>query len=454
MNAFLSAYALNLSGVLGVLFINAMLVAAEMALVRLRFSHFNPDLLDYLERQSRLQKLMSDPDAVVQGVRMMVALCLVGYSYLFVRPARDLLGHFETGLWGQATVLAVIVAIVLAACVHYLIADLIPRALGANHALPVLRLFYWPMMALVTLVRPLMWPMGGLAGFILKPFKVRETRPLAPLEIEAQLELMGQSADSVPLAVQKILRNTLHLRELVVSDVLLPRNQVKIFDLSLSNRENLELARETGHTRFPLCEGDLDRCIGLVHIKDIFRYRGALDRIDLRRLRREMIRLGAEEPLEQALGKLLAHKMHMALVIDEFRGVQGVLTLERILEQVVGDIRDEFDVDETELIRETTSSEDELMVDGLTPLHELEDRFSLDLSNDEVSTVSGLITMELGRIPEAGEAVEAGGLWLEAVEVDDTRVLEARVRRLKEEADLEDAADWPDEGSEEENRPG
>ncbi len=432
MNAILAANGLNIAGIIGVLFVNGVLVAVEMALVRLRFSHFNPDLLDYLERHPRLQKLMADPDAVVQGVRLMVGVCLIAYSYFSVGPVRYLFSTLEVSFWGQATLVSVLIAIVLAASLHYLVADLVPRALGAQYPMIVLRVFYWPMNMIVHAMRPLMWPLQALGRSILRLFDVRESRPLAPLEIEAQLEMMGQNADTVPLAVQKILRNTLHLRDLVVSDVLLPRNQVQFFNLSLSNRENLELARSTGHTRFPLCEGDLDRCIGLIHIKDIFRFRGAIDRIDLRRLRREMIRVDAEEPLEQAMSKLLAHKMHMALVIDEFRGVEGVLTLERILEQLVGDIRDEFDADESELIRETASSDDELLVDGLTPLHELEERFSVTLSNDEVSTVSGLITLEMGRIPEAGEAVETGGLHLEAVEVDETRVLEARVRVLRD----------------------
>jgi Mg2+/Co2+ transporter CorC len=124
----------------------------------------------------------------------------------------------------------------------------------------------------------------------------------------------------------------------------------------------------------------------------------------------------------------------MALVVDEFRGVSGVLTLEKILEQLVGDIRDEFDADESDLIRESPASvEHTLIVDGLTPLHELEEHFDVDLSNDEVSTVSGLITLETGRIPEQGESVTVLGLVLEATEVDETRVLEASVRLVEQE---------------------
>jgi CBS domain containing-hemolysin-like protein len=234
---------------------------------------------------------------------------------------------------------------------------------------------------------------------------------------------------------QLILKNTLLMRELVVADVLLPRNQVKYFDLNLPLKENLDLAKETGHTRFPLCYGDLDSCLGLVHIKDIFRYKGELEKLDLRRIKRNMIRIDSEEPLESALTKFLSHRMHMALVIDEFRGTEGVLTLERILEQLVGEIRDEFDADEEVLIRPEMDS-GETVVSGLTPLHEIEARFGIDFDNEEVSTIGGLVTSELGKIPDLGAELTIGNLHIEITEVDDTRVVEVKIYREESVSDL------------------
>jgi len=224
------------------------------------------------------------------------------------------------------------------------------------------------------------------------------------------------------------------MRELVVADVLLPRNQVKYFDLNQPLQENLKMAKESGHTRFPLCFGDLDRCIGLIHIKDLFRFTGDLSRLDLRRLKRNMIRIDSEEPLETALTKLLSHRMHMALVIDEFRGTEGVLTLERILEQLVGEIRDEFDAEEEVLIKADLES-DEAVVSGLTPLHEIEAAFEVELDTEEVSTIGGLVTSQLGRIPETGERIQLGSLDVEITGVDETRVVEVRIRPASSEAD-------------------
>lgn len=443
MTTFLLSNWLDLLAIAAALGLSALLLAAEMALVRVRFSHFNPDLLDYVEAHPSLQRLMADPDGIVQGVRLTVALCLLAHGSVFVHLGLELLEGVSIGGWIPPVPLIFATAMGVAGGIFYVVSDLVPRAVGAYHPISVLRWSHWPLRFIVILMRPLLWPLKRLGRWILVLFKIEDPRPLEPLEIEAQLEFMGEGAQDVPLAVQKILRNALQLRELVVSDVLLPRNQVQIFNLYQTNAENLQLAREAGHTRFPLCEGDLDRCVGLIHVKDLFRQKEPLEKVDFRRLKREMIRVDAEEPLESAMSKLLAHNVHMALVIDEFRGVEGLLTLEKILEQLVGDIRDEFDADEGALIREVASPETELIVDGLTPLHELEEPFGVDLANDEVSTVSGLITLEMGRIPEAGESVSAQGLHLEVLKVDETRVLEARVTPDHPEEEEENDEDGP-----------
>jgi CBS domain containing-hemolysin-like protein len=419
-------------------------VASEIALLRVRYSHFNPDLVEYFEKHPGLERLMVDPDRIVLSVRLALTLCLLGYGTLSVWLGVQLARLAVPTSWGLPLEFWVALTVVGGGLVFYLLADLIARGIGVSFPKAVLWWGRWPLVIVAILLRPVLWPLRVIAGWILRPLGVRDPRPLGPLELETQLELMGEHEKGLPLAVQTILRNSIQLRDLVVSDVLLPRNQVQFFDLFAAPADNLRLAREAGHTRYPLCEGDLDRCIGLIHVKDLFRKNVPLEKLDFRRLKRKIIRVDAEEPLEQALSKLLAHNMHMALVIDEFRGVEGLLTLEKILEQLVGDIRDEFDADESALIRETPSEDKELMVDGLTPLHELEVHFGVDLSNDEVSTVSGLITLELGRIPLEGEIAEVSGMRLEATKVDDTRVLEARVSPVPVEAAGNEPSSDPD----------
>jgi CBS domain containing-hemolysin-like protein len=334
---------------------------------------------------------------------------------------------FDWTLGGMATPVGAVLSFILALTLHQLVGELLPRATGIAYPLQSLRLGVFLIGFLEWISRPVRLFALGIVRFLWRMWRKEPLPDLDSLELETQIELLRKESPEMSIVAQLIHKNTIMMRELVVSDVLLPRNQVKYFDLNLPLEENLATAKATGHTRFPLCYGDLDRCIGLIHIKDIFRQPGSLERLDLRRLKRNMIRIDLEEPLESALTKLLSHRMHMALVIDEFRGTEGVLTLERILEQLVGDIRDEFDADEEVLIRSDEKT-DEAVVSGLTPLHEIEAKFGVDIDDEEVSTIGGLVTSELGRIPEIGEQITLFGLQIDITESDETRIIEVRVR--------------------------
>jgi CBS domain containing-hemolysin-like protein len=422
----LSNHFAALIGIPLTLVVNALLVACEFSLIKIRFSHFDTELREHLTSRRSLAALLESGDRTIRIIRMGLTACLILYAILsfplLMAIARDM---GWTGPLGNAA--CGLVVFVLALSLHQIVGELLPRAFGLAYPLQSLR-FGAPVIAVAGwITRPVRLLILPVVRFIWRLWRKEPLPDLDSLELETQIELLHKDSPQMSTVAQLIFKNTLLMRELVVSDVLLPRNQVKYFDLNQSLEENLKLARESGHTRFPLCYGDLDHCLGLIHIKDLFRHTGDAAKIDLRRLKRNMIRIESEEPLESALTKLLAHRMHMALVIDEFRGTEGVLTLERILEQLVGEIRDEFDADEEVLIK-ADRQRDEAMVSGLTPLHEIESIFGIEFETEEVSTIGGLITSELGRIPENGEQLRLGDLAIEITAVDETRILEVRIR--------------------------
>lgn len=429
MIAFLSTHSVEIFGIPLTLLLNAILVACEFSLIKIRFSHFNTDLRERVEDHSRMGPLIASGDRTIRVIRLGLTGCLFLYILFAFPLLRDLCGLLGIGILGSETPLAALLAFLVALVLHQLVGELIPRGLGLAYPMESLRLGS-PMISLLAWVtRPIRWIVFGLVRLFWKVAGHETVPDLDSLDLETQVELLRKESPEMSMVAQLILKNTLVLRELVVADVLLPRNQVKYFDLNLPLRENLAMARESGHTRFPLCYGDLDRCLGLIHIKDLFRHPGDIDVLDLRRIKRNMIRIDSEEPLESALTKLLSHRMHMALVLDEFRGTEGVLTLERILEQLVGEIRDEFDADEEVLIREDVNT-DEAVVSGLTPLHEVEAKYGLEFEEEDVSTIGGLITSELGRIPELEEKLIIQGLEIEITDVDETRVIEVRIRQI------------------------
>lgn len=427
MIAFLSTHLVEVIGIPLTLLLNAILVACEFSLIKIRFSHFNTELRDRVEEHGRMGPLMLSGDRTIRVIRLGLTGCLFLYILFAFPLLRDMFGLLGISVLGSATPLAAVLAFLIALVLHQLVGELIPRGLGLAYPLESLRIGSPVISLLAWTSRPIRWVVFTLDRLFWKLAGHDTVPDLDSLDLETQVELLRKESPEMSTVAQLILKNTLVLRELVVADVLLPRNQVKYFDLNLPLRENLAMARESGHTRFPLCYGDLDRCLGLVHIKDLFRHPGDVDALDLRRIKRNMIRIDSEEPLESALTKLLSHRMHMALVLDEFRGTEGLLTLERILEQLVGEIRDEFDADEEVLIREDVNT-DEAVVSGLTPLHEVEAKYGLEFDEEDVSTIGGLITSELGRIPELQEKLTVQGLEIDITEVDETRVIEVRIR--------------------------
>jgi CBS domain containing-hemolysin-like protein len=253
---------------------------------------------------------------------------------------------------------------------------------------------------------------------------------LNPLDIEVQLRAMGEDSSALPPMVRQILSQTLQFDDLVVQDILLPRNQVVILDTTKPLQENLDEARQVGHTRYPLCEGDLDHCDGIIHIKDIFRFRGDWDHINLETLKRPAVSFSTDETLAEVLPKMMRYKAHMALGKDEFGGVVGVVSLEKILETMVGEIQDEFD-EEEQLI--TQCGKDTYRISGLAPLYDVEEELGIPAGGDEdeVSTFGGLLITKFGRIPKGGEEITFRGMQVLVVEADAKLVRMAEVQKLE-----------------------
>jgi len=226
---------------------------------------------------------------------------------------------------------------------------------------------------------------------------------------------------------REILVNALELNELTVRDIMTPRNEVEVLDTQKTFEENLAIAIETKHTRFPLVEGHLDDTIGLIHIKDLLAETRS-PKPDLMAIKRDIVSVPELMALDTLLQTFLAKHAHMALVVDEFGGALGLVMLDDVVEELVGEIQDEFDVDDKEFHR---VSETEFLVDGTMSLHELtEYEEDLELDSPDVSTVGGYITQIIGHLPEVGEIAIVKNYEITVTKADDRSVQEVKFRRI------------------------
>ncbi len=203
---------------------------------------------------------------------------------------------------------------------------------------------------------------------------------------------------------------------------MLPRQDVIYLSTTHPLAENLRLARRSGHTRFPLCEGDLDHVIGLIHIKDLFRRDRPLG--SLAEVARDIAFVPETLELDRLLKRMRTERFHMAAVIDEYGGVSGVVTLEDVIEEIVGSIQDEFDVENPEI---RSSGEGVYEVSGGMLVEDLEEALGVEFSKRDEDTIGGVVLSELGRNPVEGDRVELGPVIIEVLEIQHNRVNTVRV---------------------------
>ena len=231
---------------------------------------------------------------------------------------------------------------------------------------------------------------------------------------------------------RNIILNALDLRHRVVREVMRPRHEIIAFDTDASLAECLALAEKTHYSRFPLCEGgDLDKTRGVVHIKDLYpalRNPAPVGRTaaDLLPVVRPLIYVPETARLEKLLPLFLERKLHMAIVVDEYGGTVGIVTLENALEALVGQIQDEFDQEKSEL---TVVGENVWEAAGTLPLHELEKIIGETQHEETVATASGWMTQKLGGFPKAGDALTIGACELRVEEMDGPRVSRLKITK-------------------------
>jgi CBS domain containing-hemolysin-like protein len=204
--------------------------------------------------------------------------------------------------------------------------------------------------------------------------------------------------------------------------IMLPRQDVVYLSTTRSLAENLRIARRSGHTRFPLCEGDLDHVVGLIHIKDLFRRERPLT--SLKEVARDIAFVPETLTLDRLLQRMRTERFHLAAVIDEYGGVSGVVTLEAVIEEIVGAIQDEFDVENPELQQ---MGEGVWEVSGGMLVEDLEEALGIEFSERDEDTIGGVVLSELGRNPAEGDVVELGPVTIEVLEFQLNRINTVRV---------------------------
>jgi magnesium and cobalt transporter len=224
-----------------------------------------------------------------------------------------------------------------------------------------------------------------------------------------------------------MIEGAIQVAELTVADVMVPRAQTVFLPIDVPQKDILNIVIESGHSRFPVHDGDKDEILGILLAKDLLRCLAKGAPCDIRALLRPVAMIPESKRLNILLKEFRLSRSHMAIVVDEYGGVAGLVTIEDVLEQIVGDIDDEHDVDEASKLI-LAQPDGRFLVSALTPIADFNERFGTEFSDDEFDTVGGMVTSEMGHLPEAGEEAELGSFHFQVTKADARRVHQFAVR--------------------------
>ena len=420
---------------LAVVAINAFFVAAEFAIVRVRVTRIEDLVQRGVRRASAAREVLRNLDAMISACQLGITLASLALGWIgepafahLLEPAFSWMGRFGAG---AAHTVAIAASFLLITFLHVVVGELVPKTVAIGHAESTVLAVSWPLRFFRFLFYPLISVMNGAANVIVSAMRIAPQTEQSLAHSEAELRMiLAVSRKSGVLSEShgRLLANALDFADRAVRQIMVPRADVLWLDLNRSYAENTARAREFGHTRLPLCDGTIDHVIGVVHVKDLFiAPPPSAGAPRLQALARPPLYIPENAKIQHALALFQRQRSHLGIVVDEYGGTAGLVTLEDVLEELIGDIQDEFD---QETPRVQTQPDGRLMLDASLTIAELEAAIGAHEDIDEdVDTIGGLVQARLGRLARVGDSIPFGDRTLEVVRVKGRRILRVAVSK-------------------------
>ena len=425
---------LKILAVPALVLLNGFFVAAEFALVRVRETQLDALVGKGQHRAEVARHIVRNINSYLSATQLGITMASLGLGYIgqpvfttLLEPVLAPLGVTSL-IWQHSISFAV--GFTALTFLSIVVGELAPKWLTIQK----------PLLIALWTARPLHWfylafyPFNRLlnlaARWLLKQIGIEPDATGDRTHSEEELRLVLASAQSTT-GGRNIVLNALDLRHRVVREVMRPRHEIIAFNTGATIAECLAIAEKTRYSRFPLCEGgDLDKMRGIVHIKDLYALRDkARTAADLLPVARKLIYVPEIGHLEKLLQLFLERKLHFAVVVDEYGGTVGIATLENVIEELVGQIQDEFDQEKLKLER---IGENVWEAAGRLPLHELGKIVGGMEHGDVVATASGWMTQKLGGFPKVGDVLMVGACELRVEEMDGPRVVRLKITKHAE----------------------
>jgi CBS domain containing-hemolysin-like protein len=411
--------ALLLLAVAALILLNAYFVAAEYALVTARRTRLQ-ELANQGSRRARLVlTITADPPRFIAAMQLGVTAASLGIGALGEPVLHRL---FNSVI---ATVLAWVFAYLILTFLHVVIGELMPKGVALAYSERVALAVAAPVRAFFVVFKPLIWVLqrssdAGLRALGLEP-PSGEVSVLSEAELKMLLTRSTEEGE-IEHEEREMLYNVFDFADKEVSDVMVPRPEVVALALDMPPEECLRAAVESPYTRYPVYRGSLDEIVGVLHVRDLFRAAeeaGGIEGVEIEKLLRDVQVVPETKDLAALLREFRRTKEHMAVVVDEYGAMEGIVTLEDLLEEIVGEIEDEFDLPDESVEK---VDEHRIRIHGTFTIDDFNEQFHVSLPEEDYNTVGGFVFGELGHAPHEGDSVVHDGLHFTVFETDGNRI--------------------------------
>ena len=398
--------------------LNAFFVAAEYGLVTARRTRI-VELHHQGNRRARdVLRITSDPPRFIAAMQLGVTLTSLGIGALGEHALADAFGHV------MATVLAVLIAYLILTFLHVVIGELVPKGIALGHSEGTALFVSAPVRGFFIVFRPLIWFLQRSTEVVLRGLGLQPPGAEDDVLSEAELRIVVSQSTrhgEIEEQEQEMLYKVFDFADKEASDVMVPRPEVVALSVDLPPEQCLEAVMDSPYTRYPVYRETLDDVVGILHVRDLFsalRDRG-MHEVKVEELVRPAHIVPETKDLAALLTEFRRTNQHMAIVVDEYGEMEGIVTLEDLLEEIVGEIEDEFDLPD-ESVEQV--DDDTIRIDGTFPIDDFNERFRTELPDEDYHTVAGFVFGLLGRAPEIGDDVSHDGMRFDVLEVEGSRI--------------------------------
>lgn len=432
---------LKLLAVVLLVLLNGFFVATEFALVKVRHTQLAPLEARGNRRAGAARHVISHLDAYLSAAQLGITLASLGLGWIgepifaeLLQPVFRALGWLDAAHAALRESTAFILGFSSITFLHIVAGEQAPKSFGIRRPLNTALFVAYPLRAFYFIAFPFIWLLNESSLGLLRVFGLQPARELEGASSEEELRVLvatSQQHFGASRFSRDLVQNALELRHRIARDVMRPRQEIAVLNTTASMTDCLNYAEQTRYSRYPVCEdGDVDRARGVIHLKDLYSWRHRVQSAaELQPALKKLIYIPETARLERVLQLFLERKLHLALVVDEYGGTLGLVTLENVLEEIVGQIQDEFDQEKALLVRRDEQSWDAA---GALPLHELEELVGQQIPGEGITTTSGLVTFRLGGFPKVGDALTLGAFELRVDAMDGAKVERLRITRRGE----------------------